>query len=91
MRNLFLFIWAVVLFPVSLCASENVDLTMLNNKISGYEYCGPFCHGAAKVRKDGKWGIINKKGDLLVPCKYDEYHNMTQNVLIYDPDREDSF
>ena len=91
MRNLFLFIWAVVLFPVSLCASENVDLTMLNNKISGYEYCGPFCHGAAKVRKDGKWGIINKKGDLLVPCKYDEYHNMTQNVLIYDPDREDGY
>ncbi len=91
MRNLFLFVWTVIIFPVSLCASENVDLTTLNSKISDYEYCGPFCHGAAKVRKDGKWGIINKKGDLLVPCKYDEYQNITQNVLIYDPDRENGY
>ncbi len=91
MRNLFFIIIMVVYAPLALFGSETTDLTALNNKISGMDYCGPFCHGAAKVRKDGKWGIINKKGDFLVPCKYDKYYNMTQHVYIYDPDREDGY
>ena len=61
MRSLFFVIVMVVYTPLALFGSENTDLTALNNKISGMDYCGPFCHGAAKVRKDGKWGIINKK------------------------------
>lgn len=90
MRSLFFVIVMVVYTPLALFGSENTDLTALNNKISGMDYCGPFCHGAAKVRKDGKWGIINKKGDFLVPCKYDKYYNMTQHVY-NDPDREDGY
>lgn len=37
-----------------------------------YSWCEPeFVCGYARVLKD-KWGIINTKGDLIVPLKYDK-------------------
>ena len=36
-----------------------------------YESARPFSEGLAPVELDGKWGLINKKGDIIVPYKYD--------------------
>lgn len=32
---------------------------------------GPFNSGLAPVKQKGKWGFINKIGDLQIPCEYD--------------------
>ena len=31
---------------------------------------GIFLTGLAPVQLDNKWGYINKKGDFVIPCKY---------------------
>ena len=36
-----------------------------------YEGFGGFSNGIAAVKKDGKWGYINKKIKEQIPCKYD--------------------
>ena len=40
-------------------------------KEKGYEAIEDFHEGLAKVKKDGKWGYINKEGREVIPCKYD--------------------
>lgn len=34
------------------------------------EYCEAFNHGLAMIRKDDKWGAINKKGELVIDAKF---------------------
>ena len=44
---------------------------------SRYEYASDFKNGYAPVTKDGLWGMIDKMGKEVVPCKYDmigEFH-----------------
>ncbi len=36
-----------------------------------YEDAGSFVGGFARVRMDGKWGLIDPLGTLVLPCKYD--------------------
>lgn len=36
-----------------------------------YDEAYPFSNGVAIVEKDSKWGIVDKNGDYVVPCKYD--------------------
>lgn len=36
----------------------------------GYDYIGGFRYGFARVRKNGLWGIIDDKGQLVVETKY---------------------
>lgn len=46
----------------------------LRNKIrtkGGYDCVHWFSDGLACVEKNGKLGYVNKKGDLVIPCKYD--------------------
>lgn len=33
---------------------------------------GDFSEGLARVEIDGKWGFINEKGELVIPCECDE-------------------
>ncbi len=37
-----------------------------------YDRRQDFQEGLARVRKDGKWGFIDKTGKLVVPCVYDD-------------------
>lgn len=37
-----------------------------------YEVAGYFHAGLASVRKDNKWGFINKRGDIIIECIYDK-------------------
>lgn len=46
-----------------------------------YSWCDPqFVCGYARVLKD-KWGIINTKGDLIVPLKYDKIWALNEEHL----------
>lgn len=41
--------------------------------LTDYEYddCGSFSDGLLAVRKNGKWGYINKEGEEIIPIEYD--------------------
>ena len=41
------------------------------NNIYTYEKAYTFAHGLAAVKKEGKWGFINKKFEEVIPCQYD--------------------
>lgn len=36
-----------------------------------FQDAGPFSHGLAAVKRDGKWGYIDNKFNILIPCQYD--------------------
>lgn len=47
-------------------------------KIVQYDYLGDFSCGFAKVKKGAKYGFIDKAGNEIVPCTYDnvgDFHN----------------
>lgn len=44
---------------------NRVDITM------EYDYISDYCNGYALVNKDGKNGVINKSGTIIIPLKYD--------------------
>ena len=35
-----------------------------------FDYAGSFYEGFARVKKDGKWGYINTKGEQIVECEF---------------------
>ena len=35
-----------------------------------YDELYPFSEGMAAVKKDGKYGYINTKGELVIPCQF---------------------
>lgn len=37
----------------------------------GYDTAGSFSRGMASVRLNGKWGLINLKGEIVIPLLYD--------------------
>ena len=41
-----------------------------------------FNKGFAAVRKDGKWGYINTKGEQIVECKFDDVGYFTKALLL---------
>ena len=48
-----------------------IKITEIKDWRDEYNYVGDFSEGFAEVRKGGKWGFVNKKGELVVPCEYD--------------------
>ena len=51
---------------------EDYSLESLAKVLSNYDNVGDFHDGLAMVVKDGKVGYINKYGEEIVPCKYDD-------------------
>lgn len=40
-----------------------------------YNYIGEFSEGIAAVKFNGKWGFVNTKWEIVVPCEYDEFES----------------
>ena len=59
----------------SLTASETAEEDALAAvraaALEKYDDVWNFSEGLAVVKLDGKWGMINEKGEEVVPCKYD--------------------
>ena len=39
---------------------------------TGYDYVSSIHGGAAQVQKDGLWGMANGRGDIMIPCIYEQ-------------------
>ena len=55
--------------------AQDYDLQRLAEALNNYEFINfdvEFHDGLLKVYKNGKYGYINKKGELVIPCVYDE-------------------
>ena len=75
-KRLFLFL---ALFSVALSAQEKKPLPEKQKKTEAekktipvkYDYTGDFREGLAAVKLNGKYGFINKSGNVVIPLKYD--------------------
>ena len=47
-----------------------------------FDYAGNFNEGFSAVKKDGKWGYINTKGEQIVECKFDGICFFTKALLL---------
>ncbi|MBQ7822808.1 MAG: WG repeat-containing protein [Bacteroidaceae bacterium] len=47
-----------------------------------FDEASPFDRGIAFVKKNGKWGIIDKKGNIVIPFVYNNYGGIMQNKII---------
>ena len=52
----------------------------------GYSWIGNFSEGLARVKKDGKWGYMNKEGEEVIPCKYDSVLDFSEGLAIVKKD-----
>ena len=58
--------------PYAVC----LDNKLVTNFI--YDECGPESSSLLAVKKDGKWGYINNKGEIVIPFEYEESWNYEQ-------------
>ncbi|WP_304334222.1 WG repeat-containing protein [Conchiformibius steedae] len=49
-------------------------------QVSGYESVGCLKEGLASVQQNGKWGVINKSGKVVIPFQYDEYLTFSEGL-----------
>ena len=49
-------------------------------KKGGYDYVGSFSEGLAIVVLNYKYGVINKSGTLVIPCKYDGVYSFREGL-----------
>ena len=61
--------------------------------IQGYDEIGVFSEGLAAVKKDGKWGYINTKGEVAIPITIDTQYSVGRfsEGLEYVVDEERSY
>ena len=45
-----------------------------------FEGVGSFSEGLAGVQQNGKWGFINTKGEVVIPCVYDGMGNTASSI-----------
>src|ERR1043165_6076438 len=62
--------------------------TKPKEKQFGYEIQGPFCCGLARVKKDHKWGYIDTTGNIVIPIKFNEVENFSDNLARVRKDRK---
>ncbi len=62
---------AILVFATRECNAQTITASFAQ-KIAQYDILGSFTCGLAKVRKDGKYGFIDKAGNEIVPCVYDD-------------------
>ena len=53
-----------------------------------YDYVGIFGKGLARVRKDDKYGFVNKQGKVVIPLKYDYVGYFSKGLVNVKKDGE---
>ncbi len=49
--------------------------------IEGYSGARDFAENAAAVEKNGKWGLIDTEGNVLISCKYGQIGDMSEGIV----------
>jgi hypothetical protein len=73
-----LFLCTFLFFSADVAAQKSKSKT--KEKSSAYEMQGPFCCGLARVKKDHKWGYIDTTGNIVIPIKFNEVENFSDNL-----------
>ena len=72
----------ILLFVVASCKNGNNENVVLTPefiaKINQYEDVGEYAEGLAGMKKNGKWGFMDVKGEEAIPCNYDEVHPFSE-------------
>lgn len=55
-----------------------------------YDELYPFSEGLAAVKKDGQFGYINTKGELVIPCQYQYASSFKEGLACVVKDEEDN-
>jgi len=74
MKQNILFLIAVLIFPIVLCAQE----------IKNIDQITPFNEGLAAVRQGDKWGFINEEGKLVIDFRNDLHWNKNADTSKLD-------
>ena len=45
-----------------------------------YQDCSDFREGMARVKKNGKWGLIDKTGEVIMPVEYDKIWDFNEGL-----------
>lgn len=61
-------------------SSEIIYDDELKELYKKYDYVGFFSDGLAYVRKNGKYGCIDRKGDLVIPTKYEDLFGFSDGL-----------
>lgn len=59
---------------------KKVEKTVFKVGNSHFDWVGDLVDGLAKVEKDGKWGYVDKAGNIVVPIKYDGLEDFTNGL-----------
>lgn len=55
-------------------------MTYTNGSLHEYDAIGSFYEGRAIVSKNGKYGVIDINGNVIVPCTYSNIHQFSEGV-----------
>ena len=58
----------------------------LTEAVQKYDELGGFNEGLACVKKDGKYGYIDGKGEEVIPCRYDEVDDFSEGLAAVQKD-----
>ncbi|MBK7871405.1 MAG: WG repeat-containing protein [Saprospiraceae bacterium] len=66
------------------CEWGYIDSTGRATVTPGYTFAQDFTNGVGIVACDGKWGMVNAKGQPVIPCQYDgiEFLKNTDNKIV---------
>lgn len=63
--------------------AELVDITPeFTSSVNQFDELYPFSEGLAAVKKDGKFGYINTKGELVIPCQFSKAGAFSEGLTI---------
>lgn len=65
-------------FAASAASLSKKQTETLNDKIKDYTTVSRFCENRALVNKDGKFGFINKAGEVVIPLQFE---NVSSNAF----------
>ena len=86
-KSLYTLLILLVILPVSEAFAQKGQ-SKPKEKQFGYDIQGPFCCGLARVKKANKWGYIDTTGNIVIPIKFNEVENFSDNLARVRKDRK---
>lgn len=97
-KTIKVFVIAIISLVMASCAGKqgnNVDDVVkitpsFTDSVHQYDELYPFSEGMAAVKKDDKFGFINTKGELVIPCQYQYAGQFKEGLACVVKDEENN-
>ena len=97
-KTIKVFVIAIISSVMASCAGKqgnNVDDVVkitpsFTDSVHQYDELYPFSEGLAAVKKNEKFGFINTKGELVIPCQYQYAGSFKEGLACVVKDEEDN-